>query len=112
MEDIWGQEAVWRGGEVYLLLPQRQLLRLSTPGPQDQDTQGSPPDSLNRPKGSQEDPGSKGQSHRKDPIESSREKGSGDPLEKISLPKGLPELERLLEEFQDVLPEDPVFQTH
>jgi hypothetical protein len=61
---------------------------------------------LNRPKGSQKDPGSKKQSHRKDQIESSGEKGSGDPLEEISLPKGLPELEQLLEEFWDVFPKD------
>jgi len=72
MDDIRGQEATGKGGEVYLLLPQRQLLHLGTQGPQDPTTQGSPPD----------------------------------PLEKISRPKGLPELERLLEEFRDVFPED------
>jgi hypothetical protein len=72
MDDIRGQEAAGKGGEVYLLLPQRQLLHLGTPGPKDQNTQGSPPD----------------------------------PLEKISRPKGLPELELLLEEFRDVFPED------
>jgi hypothetical protein len=48
----------------------------------------------------------KKQDHRKVLIETSKDKDSGDPLEKISQPSGFPELEKLLREFQDVFPED------
>ena len=106
MEDMKEQEAVGKGGEVYLLLPQRQLLLLNTPGPEDQETTGLPSYSLDQPRGSLGSQGSKQQGHGKAPIESVGDKGSADPLDKISRPKGLPELEKLLEEFRDVFPED------
>ncbi len=84
MEDMKEQEAVGKGGEVYLLLPQTQLLLLNTLGPEDQETRELPPDLLNRPKGSPGNPELKQQDHWKALIESSGDKSSDDPLDKIS----------------------------
>ncbi len=70
MEDMKEQEAIERGGKVYLLLPQRQLLLLNAPGPEDQETKELPSYSLNRLKGSPGNQGSKQLDHRKAPIES------------------------------------------
>ncbi len=41
-EDMRKREAEGKGGEVYLLLPQRDLLKLKTPGLEDQGQKGSP----------------------------------------------------------------------
>ena len=41
-EDMRKREAEGKGGEVYLLLPQRDLLKLKTPCPGDQGQKGSP----------------------------------------------------------------------
>ncbi len=41
-EDMRKREAEGKGGEVYLLLPQRDLLKLKTPGPEDHGQGGSP----------------------------------------------------------------------
>ena len=106
MEEMKEQEAAWSGGEVHLLLPKRQLLILNTLGPEDRETTELPSDSLDPPRGSLGSQGSKQQGHWKAMIESVGDKGSADPLDKISRPKGLPELEKLLEEFRDVFPED------
>ncbi len=49
-EDMRKREAEGKGGEVYLL-PQRDLLKLKTPGPEDQGQKGSPsenPDPLEK----------------------------------------------------------------
>ncbi len=40
------RESEGKGGEVYLLLPQRDLLKLKTSGPEDQGQKGSPSESL------------------------------------------------------------------
>ena len=56
-EDMRKREAEGKGGEVYLLLPQRDLLKLKTPGPEDQGQKGSTPESpdplekISRPSG-------------------------------------------------------------
>ncbi len=44
-EHMQKREAEGKEGELYLLLPQRDLLKLKTPGPEDQGKQGSPSES-------------------------------------------------------------------
>ncbi len=44
-EDMLKREAEGKEGEVYLLLPQRDLLQMKTSGPGDQGPKGSPPES-------------------------------------------------------------------
>jgi hypothetical protein len=56
-EDMLKREAEGKEGEAYLLLPQRDLLRLKTSGPEDQGPKGSPSESqdplekMSRPSG-------------------------------------------------------------
>ncbi len=44
-EDMRNREAEGKEGEVYLLLPQRDLLKLKTSGPEDQGQRGLPSES-------------------------------------------------------------------
>ncbi len=56
-EEMQRREAEGKGGEAYLLMPQKHLLRLETSGPQDQGQGGLPPENpdplekISRPSG-------------------------------------------------------------